>query len=109
MNQCRHHISKKCKKKYLKSSTKLLVQQKARKLSSARPLKKLNKDLPKWALNLIRSLLKLLIPDKMGLVIICFKLLQQGFKLSLIQVLVHLHVEQLLHFIEVCRVEPWCK
>lgn len=91
---------------YLEPPSKFLVEKEARELSSARPLQELNKDLPKWALHLIRSLLKLLIPHEMGLIVISLELLQQSLKLPLLQILVNLPVEQPLHLIEIRRVKP---
>lgn len=100
---------KEWRKPYLKPSSKLLVEKKPRELSSARPLQELHKDLPEGTLNFISSLLELLVPNKMGLVVVSLELLQQGFKLSLVEVLVDLSVEKGLHLIKVGGVEPGCE
>lgn len=89
----------------LEPPPKLLVEQKTRELSSAGPLQKLHEDLSEGTLELISCFLELFVPDEMGLVVIRLKLLQQSFKLRLVQILVDFGVKELLHFIEVSGVE----
>ena len=91
---------------YLKPPSQLFIEKKPRELSSTRPLKKLNKNLSKSSLHFISSFLKLLIPHKMRLIIISFELLEQGLKLSLVQILVDFSIEKRLHLIKISGVEP---
>lgn len=94
---------------HLEPSSKLFVKKEARELSSARPLQELHKNLSEGALELISSLLELLVPHKVGLVVVSLELLKQSLKLSLVEVLVDLSVEEGLHLIKVSGVEPWCQ
>lgn len=91
----------------LESSPKLLVKQEPRELSSARSLKKLNKNLPQWPLKLISSSFKLRVANKVSLVVVSLEFMQQSFKFRLVQVLVDLCIKKHLHFIKVSSVEPW--
>lgn len=94
------------KPKYLEPPSQLLVEKEPRELSSAGPLQELHEDLPERALHLIRGLLELLVPHEVGLVVISLELLKQSLEFILVQVLVDLGIEQLLHLVEIGGVEP---
>lgn len=94
---------------YLQPPSELLVQQETRELRGAGALQKLHKDLPQRPLELISRSLELRVPHKVRLVVICLELRGQRLEFRLVQVLVDLHIEQLLHLIEISSVEPGSK
>lgn len=57
-------------------------------------------------MDFISYLLKLFVPNEVGLVVIGLELLEQSFEFQLVKVLVSLSVEKGLHLIKVSGVEP---
>lgn len=91
---------------YLEAAAELLVEEEAGELGGAGALEELDEDLAEGALQLVGGLLEGRVADEVGLVVVRLELLEQRLELLLVQVLVHLRVEQRLHLVEVRRVEP---
>lgn len=89
----------------LEPAAELLVEEEPGELGGAGALEELDEDLAERALHLVGGLLELGVADEVGLVVVRLELLQQRVELVLVELLVNLGVEELLHLVEVSGVE----
>lgn len=90
----------------LEPAAELLVEEEARELGGAGALEELDEDLAERSLHLVCGGLELGVAHEVGLVVVRLELLQQRVELRLVELLVDLGVEELLHLVEVGGVEP---